>query len=27
MVGFRNLAVHEYREIDFNRVGEIIEHD
>ena len=27
MVGFRNLAVHEYREIDFNRVAEIIEHD
>ncbi|MDR4516969.1 MAG: DUF86 domain-containing protein [Nitrosomonas sp.] len=27
MVGFRNLAVHEYQEIDFNRVVEIIEHD
>ena len=27
MIGFRNIAVHEYQEINFNRVIEIIEHD
>jgi len=27
MVGFRNLAVHQYQQIDFNRVINIIEYD
>ena len=27
MVGFRNIAVHEYREIDYHRVIQIIEQD